>query len=168
MHSTSRTRLLVRRDQKEREGNTRVQEPTVTAERVTGHIQPRPDLLQMSEPVNKSMALPISIGPAPVSAAVSRQHWHHKFAWLAVFAVSTLFLLRCSSHYGLDAQGLRRSEPSCPQQSPLVPSAEVLLVLEALYSSESFQNRSAAWLSGAVKIPYAEALSGPTHSKLPI
>lgn len=44
-------------------------------------------------------------------------------------------------------------KPSCIQQPPLIPHYNILTTLESIYAEESFQNRSAAWLSGAIRIP---------------
>ncbi|KAF8312643.1 Zn-dependent exopeptidase [Clavulina sp. PMI_390] len=47
--------------------------------------------------------------------------------------------------------------PMCPQAKPLIPrtgtGAQILEHLENTYHTAAFQNRSAAWLSGAVQIP---------------
>lgn len=79
--------------------------------------------------------------------------------WIGWFACVALLFWRMSSSIervswsaGFD------DEKACPQEAPLVPAASISSTLEGIYSTETFLNRSAAWLSGAVKIPYASTI----------
>ncbi|KAH7104541.1 carboxypeptidase S [Auriculariales sp. MPI-PUGE-AT-0066] len=49
--------------------------------------------------------------------------------------------------------GTVESQSNCAQPKLLVPSHSLIPELDELYATESFKNKSAEWLSGAVKIP---------------
>lgn len=78
-------------------------------------------------------------------------------AWLttALLATGLILLKILPSHYDEWMPSLHHQvyKPACPQEHPLVPTTKILESLEAVYVTETFQNRSAAWLSGAVQIP---------------
>lgn len=79
--------------------------------------------------------------------------------WLSVIMLATILVtLRIAPyHFSEWTESVQsNAKPSCPQLPPLVPATKIIETLEKMYATEIFQNRSAAWLSGAVQIPCVE------------
>lgn len=93
--------------------------------------------------------------PSPVT---SRARTFKLFA-VAFFAVKLILYTVAQSSFfdswdvSLPSFSSYKHDRQCPQEDPLLPTSAIINKLKVIYSTESFQNRSAAWLSGAVQIP---------------
>lgn len=88
-------------------------------------------------------------------SSISRVSIRFKIVLTLFVVFASLSLWRCVPHtsvWNIETISIRQN--ACTQELPLIPSAPRINELEDTYATAAFLNRSAAWLGGAVRIPY--------------